>query len=375
MFRIPEAGSRFATILHRSPDRDQLERLYETLPGGAVATPFQTPAVLDALARHVVTGQGGQLRLLEIREESLGSPVLMVPLCVSRRGPVRMGGLPDFDLFDQCAPVLAADVELDPETAPHLWTHVIEALSDVDLVDVKKIPPRIAGRLNPLYAIAPATEPCPMYTLDLTAGQGEDGWRRKHVYKEARGKFRKLQAEGIDFVEATTPAERADVMAELRRQRSLRFQEKQWHNTLEEDPAQVRYFDDLLREGGNRQPLRLFALRDDSRFAGAICAMSEGLALSATLISMGGDEWRRFSPGLVLFARLIDWAERQGYTELCFGAGVQFYKTRFGGDPWPMHALTRPLTTAGNAYLALRRLKSIARRLRDETARLTAQDA
>lgn len=372
MYRLPDAGNRLISRLHRDPDRDFLDTLWHALPGGAVSTPFQTPAVLSTMAEHVFAAQGAELRIVEVCEASTGQSVMLIPLVVFRRGPVKMGGIPDFGLVDQCAPVLAGDIELDDTLTDLLWGFVEDALSDVDLIDVKKVPPRIAGRPNPLHALPTELVQDPIYALDLTAGEGPGGWRRKHVYKEARGKYRKLEAAGIHFVEARSEQDRIFVLDQLRLQRQQRFEEKQWYNTLEEEPAQSSYIDSLLREHGPDCPLRLFALRDETRVAGAICALSRGSALSAMLISMGGEEWRRFSPGLVLFARLIDWAGQNGFTELCFGSGVQFYKTRFGGDPWPIHAYARPLTTAGTAYLALRRLKAIARRLRDETARLSA---
>lgn len=375
MFRLPEAGNRLTSRLHRFPDRSLLEWLWDSLPGGAVATPFQTPALLSAMAEHVLAAQGAELRILEIRDGNTDVPVMLVPLAVYRRGPVRMGGIPDFGLADQCAPVLAAEAELDDSLSDLLWGFIEDALGDVDLIDVKKVPPRVAGRPNPLHALPNDRAQDPIYALDLAATGEAANWRRKHVYKEARGKYRKLQAEGLHFAEVVEDDERQRVMQVLRLQRSQRFEEKRWYNTLEEDPAQSAYIDSLLKEGGPARPLRLFALKDDSRIAGAICALTEGKALSAMLISMGGDEWRRFSPGLLLFARLIDWAGQNGFTELCFGCGVQFYKTRFGGEPWTIHAYAKPLTASGNAYLALRRLKAIARRLRDDTVRLSAPAA
>lgn len=372
MFRLPEAGNRLTSRLHRSPDRSLLEWLWDSLPGGAVSTPFQTPALLAAMADHVLAAQGAELRVLEIRDGDTDVPVMLVPLAVFRRGPVRMGGIPDFGLVDQCAPVLAGEAELDASLSDLLWGFIEDALGDVDLIDVKKVPPRVAGRSNPLHALPNERPQDPIYALDLTEAGEALGWRRKHVYKEARGKYRKLQAEGLQFVEVVEDHDRRHVMQVLRMQRSQRFEEKQWYNTLEEDPAQAAFIDNLLQEGGPQRPLRLFALKDDSRIAGVICALAEGTALSAMLISMGGEEWRRFSPGLLLFAGLINWAGENGFTELCFGSGVQFYKTRFGGEPWQVHAYAKPLTAAGNAYLALRRLKAIARRLRDDTARLSA---
>lgn len=375
MIRLPEAGSRLTGRVHKAPDRATLEALWQSMPGGAISTPFQTPEILSAMQRHIMSTQGAGLRVLEIRDFATNLPVMLVPLCVYRRGPVRMGSIPDFGLVDQCAPVLAGDAVLDDGLVELLWGFIREALADVDLVDIKKIPPRVAGVPNPLHGFSGSQLQDPVYALDLTAGEGPDGWRRKHVYKEARGKYRKFAAEGFSFVEAESEAERFRIMAELRRQRSQRFEEKHWHNTLEEEPAQLNYVDALLREDGPDRPVRLFALQDGEQVAGAICALARGKALSAMLISMGGEEWRRFSPGLVLFARLIDWAGENGYTELCFGSGVQFYKSRFGGAPWPVHAYARPLTTAGNAYLALRRLKAVAKRLKAETARLSAPPA
>ncbi|CUA94531.1 GNAT family N-acetyltransferase [Pannonibacter indicus] len=365
-----EAASGIRGILHQEVSRPLLGRLWAALPGNAVATAFQRPDVLDALNRHVAATAGAQMRLLEVRDAATGRTRMLVPLMVTRRGPLRIGGMPDFDLADLCAPVLASEAPFQPFEGGAVWSLIDEALQDVDLIRFAKMPPRISGFPNPLFHVLRQPEAEPTYVLDLEGGYGAGGWRKRSVYKEARGKYRKLQAEGVSFVQADGVAQKAAFLRELRRQRAQRFAEKGWANLLEQDASQGRYYDDLL-EG----PVEVFALQaQDGEIAGAICVLCHNSMVSATLISMGDGKWRRFSPGLVLFAKLIEWAEASGYNELCFGAGVQFYKQRFGGDPVETLSFERALTAAGSAYLALRRLKRIARRLRSERRLLTAAE-
>ncbi|WP_186415269.1 GNAT family N-acetyltransferase [Pannonibacter sp. P2PFMT1] len=365
-----EAASGIRGILHQEVSRPLLGRLWAALPGNAVATAFQRPDVLDALNRHVAATAGAQMRLLEVRDAATGRTRMLVPLMVTRRGPLRIGGMPDFDLADLCAPVLASEAPFQPFEGGAVWPLIDEALQDVDLIRFAKMPPRISGFPNPLFHVARQPEAEPTYVLDLEGGYGAGGWRKRSVYKEARGKYRKLQAEGVSFVQAEGVEQKAAFLRQLRRQRAQRFAEKGWANLLEQDASQGRYYDDLL-EG----PVEVFALQaQDGEIAGAICVLCHNSMVSATLISMGDAKWHRFSPGLVLFAKLIEWAEASGYNELCFGAGVQFYKQRFGGDPVETLSFERALTAAGSAYLALRRLKRIARRLRSERRLLTAAE-
>lgn len=363
-----EASSGIRGILHREVPRALLGRLWAALPGNAVATAFQRTDVLDALNSHVAAAAGAQMRLLEVQDVASNRPRLLLPLMVSRRGPLRIGGMPDFDLADLCAPVLASEATFQPFEGGLIWPLIDEALQDVDLIRFSKMPPRICGFPNPLFHVIRQKEPEPTYILDLEGGYGSGGWRKRSVYKEARGKYRKLQAEGVSFVQAQGVEQKAAFLAVLRQQRARRFAQKGWSNLLERDASQGRYYEDLL-EG----PVEVFALQSQTgETAGAICVLCHASMVSATLIAMGEEKWHRFSPGLVLFAKLIEWAEASGYTELCFGAGVQFYKQRFGGEPVETLSFERPLTAAGSAYLALRRLKRIAGRLRSERQHLTA---
>ncbi|MFN4169841.1 MAG: hypothetical protein ACK4HD_16150 [Pannonibacter phragmitetus] len=84
-----EAASGVRGVLHREVTRPLLGRLFASLPGNAIATAFQRPDVLDALNRHVAASSGAQMRLLEVRDAVTGRARMLVPLMVSRRGPLR----------------------------------------------------------------------------------------------------------------------------------------------------------------------------------------------------------------------------------------------------------------------------------------------
>jgi len=338
--------------------------LWDRLPDGAGLSPFQTPGFLTCFQSTMLSSVSGSSRLsiLEVRRRQSSAPVLLLPLVRRRRGPVRIASFPDHGVADLCAPVLAGDTAVDANDAADIWSGIIRNLEGVDLVDLRNMPETIGGVSNPL-AGTPGTVPAnSSLMLDLTA-QGEGAaWRRKRAYKQARIKWEKLQAAGVDLVEPACPAERGALLETLFRQRSERFQSLGRPDSCRR-PGRQAFYRALAAQDGSDSLARILGLRRGSETVASLVLLEAGDVANPVLISIGTDEWQRFSPGIVLMYLAIRMAEARGTRLFCFGTGLQEYKFRFGGTFMPMRDLTLPLTSAGEYYLRLRNLKQKGRQL------------
>ncbi|MBO6755112.1 MAG: GNAT family N-acetyltransferase [Roseibium sp.] len=342
---------------HRDPSFEALTALWARLPGGPLCSPFQTPGFLASFRSHMLTRVSGAFDVLELKSRRDGTPVLLLPLLIRKRGPVRIASMPDLSLADQCAPVLAGAASLPREDYPAAWACLRQEITDADLVDFYNMPEFIGARPNPLVFLDEAYPVTSNLALDLRLPESEAIWRRKSVFKRVVRKGRRLNAKGVEFFEARSSEERMWVYETLLEQRRRRFDEIGLSNGLE-NSDQAAFYAALARMEFPDSPAIVLGLKAGDELVAANICMAAGSLLNTVLVSIGDHRWHRDSPGMVLMALAIDWAKARGMRQFSFGNGLQSYKERFGPTPLPMRNLSAPLTLPGNVYFNIRKAKS-----------------
>jgi len=333
-----------------APTIDELRELYSSL-AAPVMTPFQTPEFLQAFQEtHCKPGETVLSVIRFCEAEGNGAPVMLLPLVRYRRGPLRLIGTPDLGLADQNAPVYCTTASSIEEKLPAAIEAYLAGLDDADLVDIKKLHHEVRGSVNPLYTQADAVPEGRTLWLDL---QGEADWRRKSLYKKIRSKFRRLAAAGVEFTEAATPAERLDLLAALAAQRSERFRQLGREDSLQRS-ERTSFYQCLAAMDTATTPFSALALIRGREIVAAMVLIRTGDQATAVLVSIGETRWHGYSPGMVLFAKAIEWAALKGVRWFAFGTGEQDYKQRFGGRPCETRRLLKPLSARGRLFLRAR---------------------
>ncbi|MBO6755113.1 MAG: GNAT family N-acetyltransferase [Roseibium sp.] len=341
-----------------APSRADMKALWARLPGGPVSTPFQSPRYFESFQRHMVGPVNGELSIYSIEHRGLSLPLMLIPVLVRRRGPIRIASMPDLTLADQNAPVLARGIPLSGRVLKSCWTAFLGCLDRADVLDIFNIPPAVDGMANPLFELDACETYTEALTFDLTDEQAEARWRKKSVYKEARAKMRKLEGQGAEFFVATDPQDRVDVFSKLLADRRQRLRGLTRAACAETGPKD-RFYADLAANTGPDNPAQVFGIRAGEELIAGAIGMMTGKTFNGVLISIGDPKWHKLSPGIVLISQIIEWAKAHGIETFCFGTGLQSYKQRFGAVSQPMRRLNVPLTFAGRAYIKMRKAKDV----------------
>ncbi|WP_417666474.1 GNAT family N-acetyltransferase [Roseibium sp.] len=267
--------------------------------------------------------------------------------------------MPDLALSDQNAPVLARNAFIGEGHDEHLWQSFLNSLSGVDVLDFFNLVPELEGRPNPLYQLSDTTVDNGQFMLDLATEEKVKIWRQKSVFKKARANARKLANAGVEFRIPTQPDERVALCEKLIAYKKARFKAQGVDNLLS-CQVMAGLYKDLAEATGDRQAAQLFSLEKDGEIVAATMVMLSRRTVNGVLLSIGGPEWHRMSPGFVLVSKVIDWAQENGFERFCLGTGAQQYKGRFGGDLVETKKLSRAVTYAGDAYILARSLKDLA---------------
>lgn len=337
-----------------APSLPSLRRLWAELPGEAISTPFQTPEFLQAFQETQCRRGESNLAVLAFCAKGRAeTPIMILPLVRYRRGPLRVASIPDFGVSDQNAPVLSPDALARPAQLATAIRSAFEAVQDVDLVDIRKLHKHIGNAANPLFVLDEGIPESSTLCLDLQGNSSAAGWGGKSIYKKTSSKYRRLVEAGVTLVEARGPEDRLAVFESLAAQRAERFGQLGREDSLQRE-ERTAFYKRLATLETDDSPLKALSLKRGDETVAAMMLLAAGAQTTAVLVSIGDPKWHGYSPGMVLFAKAIEWAAANGCRRFSFGTGQQEYKQRFGGEEHPTRRLLLPLNARGRLFVRAR---------------------
>lgn len=345
-----------ACTVQRLDGRARIMTYLRTQMANAAASAFQTPDWLDAWLETMCRDSDTTVHLVTACDATDGTPLLVLPLVRFRQGGLTRLEAPDSGLADYVGPLLAPDFCPDKPTMTALWQQFLSALPPADILYLGKIPPTIRGRANPLLLVDGIHRHRQSAWGTILNGPPVDfgafGMPKKRT-RELNNRWKRLEALGkLAFVTATSPEEKERYFAELCDQRATRFRALNRPNSL--DRPEVRaFFRHLLDHdtGPDRAEIQVLKL-DDTVIATGLGLVSGG-AFHMIFPTIGGEEWRAYSPGLQHFRQSMEKASAEGLRYYDFTLGSEAYKVEFGARQMPLYEIVVPITTLGSLHAAM----------------------
>jgi CelD/BcsL family acetyltransferase involved in cellulose biosynthesis len=345
------AGHELHVVWHEKPGAELLQSLWASLPGGAVCSAFQTRQFVECFFQEMAPAASDTFGVLAAYRAGMQDPLALLPLIRFRKGPFRIASTPDLGVADQNGPVLSAALASEGnEPVQAVMSALLEAIPDTDVVDIKKLHASIGSAHNPFFLHPKASAESSTLYFDADALIAAEASSGKGIYKKTRGTLRKLQNEGVQLVEATTPEERVKLLEGLMACRAERFKALGRVNSLKQDNRES-FYRALAAHAGRGNPLKILALTSSGDIVAVIASLVEEGCATGILISIGPEQWHRFSPGIVVLVQSIYWARDNNIRIYSFGTGLQAYKSRFGAKEQSTRRLLLPLTVKGRAAI------------------------
>lgn len=272
---------------------------------------------------------------------------------------------------DQQAPIVTPRAAaLTPDLFAKLWSEVVAALPNGDMMRLRRQPPRIGGIQNPLAQLN--LEPHETtYSTELSAAwpeyyESKIGTGRR---KKSRRQLRRLAEVGeVEFLILDDPAEvdaAIDVMIEQKRAR--------YHQTERAD---------FFSEASNQDFYRQYtALRPDlaqlsvCKVGSTIAAVDWGVICGSTFHGMMQTfdlDLHRLSPGRLLMEWVLEWSCNNGIELYDFSIGDEGYKQDWCEIVTPLGQANVPLSAKGRTLVAAGRARDALARSRRQIARIPA---
>lgn len=360
---VTPAAEAWTVAIERDPAR--IIPAWQALEARGHATVFQTSSWCLPWYRAAASGGLAEPLVVSVARRGGGSPLLILPLAVTRRHGLATVTFADLGFSDYAAPVLAPDEELSDAEARQALAAALRKLPG-DVVSFEKIVPLVGGRNNPLARLAGiAKSPLSAYGLPLEMPFGPQAARAfdKSFHRDLQRVMRKLAAEkgAPRLVVAATRDEATRLFETMLEHRRERFSALGRPDALAEPVWQSFYREVFGGSGAAGQGIVL-ALEVGGEIVAVDLALIHNDAICLLAGSFLMDEtWRKYSLGNVLTYLEMDWAAAQGIGLFDLTVGAESYKLRFGVRELALSDWTAPLSWRGTAVVALSRAKSFVR--------------
>jgi CelD/BcsL family acetyltransferase involved in cellulose biosynthesis len=312
----------------------EAEPFYTELERAGVATAFQTLLWLRLWQSELALSRGATLIFVLVAEVD-GRPLMLLPLCQRRHRLLSIIEAADLGVGDYVAPVMASHFHPSHEEWCLLWGRIRAVLPRHDVLRLTKIPREFQGRPNPLAWIKGA-RPLDFKAFGLPIYAPWNAFAAAVLSRQTRQsltrKGRRLSDQGVvHFRVAEREDEAESLFATLVAQRITRFTSLGRREPLE-DPAFRAFYAALACEGTRAGFTRIAALEVEDDVIAIVLGLVHAGAFHVILLTFV-EAWSRFSPGLLLIARTMEWAAEDGLTYFDFTVGNERYKRDLGGRP------------------------------------------
>ncbi|MCC2113782.1 MAG: GNAT family N-acetyltransferase [Hyphomicrobiales bacterium] len=333
--------------------------------------PFQTPFWAETWWNTVGKARHDSYRIVVVSE--FGEPQAVFPFVLGRHHTVRFLEWMADDQADWRGPLVSWELlsRLRLGEGVTLVDAAVDALGEpVDAVLMREMPLTLSGRTSPFVSSEAVPSGDGRYVLPL-APATFDPTMPSGLGRSERRAFRRLNdVAPLRLMSAETDDERARLFSALKTMKSDWMDRNGIGNEFKD-----RDLSSFLRTLAMTEPSR-----ETDRVGGHLAALLVGEEIVAVTLNIvqgpltvgsvfavtERPEFRRWSPGAIHLARLIDWYRANGYASFDFGAGMSTYKHRPGVIAIPHCSIFSQRSTLG--YLLCsgeRTLAAVKTRIKD----------
>ncbi len=339
-------------VLAREDAFDFMHSEFAELFEASKSTAFQHPGWLDAFYRHLPPHRDAEKLIVTGRDSITGRLAFLLPLIKRSIKGVGLVESSDLGVSDYVAPIIRSDAVLQLQADASLPKRIPTIIGSYDLLRIKPIREELISHWQLLFAAEPQL-------LDFSAHetvmeQPYAQWRLealgKSFAKNIDYKSRRLEKVADVRMEIVTPDEAEEAICFIQEQRKGRFD-----GDLIQQQFVREFYTEIAKNSSAGGISRTYQLLANGERAGVVFGLTHNHHYYYLLIGCDYPTFGKYSPGLLLYDRIMaDWLE-QGGKVFDFTIGDEPFKAKFAAKPTAMHqifeagSLLGRLVKAGNS--------------------------
>ncbi|MGE0231258.1 MAG: GNAT family N-acetyltransferase [Flavobacteriaceae bacterium] len=307
-----------------------VDRVWDGLLHTGLASPYQSRVFISTHVEMLAAARGVSPHILLVRNGK-GETVMLVPLGVSRIGPLAvaeiLGGKEANSLMPICAPDFAKSV-----SAKTLREILIECgrLADAHLLSLRNVPEMWAGTPSPLTRLKHQLSPSFAYHANLKDDPTATiaALRSNSAQKRLRRYEKRLRQEGeVQLKRAATEEEAQRLFDTYLAQKQQRMREQRIGNVFEQPAVQAFYRKLISRQFGVADGrLDIYWLQVGDDVAATWFGVHHKGRWSGMITSFDTQKYSTLHAAEILIRFMVEDLCRRGFGTLDLGIGEARYK-------------------------------------------------
>lgn len=335
---------------HLYRDHVPLKSTWQALERTGCCTPFQTYDWASAWYETLAAVFSVEPLIVTVSRHH--DPEIIFPLCLHRKGNLKIVSFPDLGVSDYSGPVFSSGVIQNSQEAKSVMKAVLNVLPTCDLVHFYQFQEKIDGEPNPLFLLGEVErlpdENCFGVCLrEDWENQAEEIMDRPLLSTIRRRRTQLIKQHGaVIYDRVSDPAELNQAWESLvimRRERFLKLK----RDDILTDPTMQSFYRFLLTHSNRVLDVSITRMT----VAGETIASCFGVTREGTYymlmptFQMG--KWDRFMPGMQLFYEMMKTQAASGAGYFDFTIGDEGYKSRFGAQQNALYEWRKPMSAKG----------------------------
>lgn len=320
---------------------DEALAALDSVQRGLISTGFQSLNWLTVLYEELAPAKRAMPRVVVVTERNTGEVAMILPLVVKRKRTLRVARFADLGVSDYGGPILGLAPLKKRRTMRRVWRAARQALKDVDLIRLERMPAEIGGRPNPLVSrlgVAPAQHSGNLLTVEGEIADYLHG-RGKKYRKEVERCYRLWAEEGAPrFARAEAPDEIARAYAALEEQQSARHEGLGSKYDLDQ-PSYRAFYERLVMDGTDCGLGYIFTLEAGGTIIATLFGIVHDGTFTLLRIANAGARYSHLSPGRLIIVEAMKYFVPRGVRRFDMGIGDYPFKRGFGVAQVPLYDL------------------------------------
>jgi CelD/BcsL family acetyltransferase involved in cellulose biosynthesis len=286
-----------------------------------------------------------------------GRPILYLPFAIETKFNIRLLRFMDCGVADYNAPIVAAGGTLSRQEFDALWSDVLALLPDFDVIDLKKMASDVSETVNPLTYLDCVPFSDSGHSIAIS-GPGKAGPSASLVRLQ-----RRLKRADQDLHDIGEPAYVVNPAGELSQsvmEKLFELKRRKYARTDVPDFLDAPGVADFYREVVSSRQTGTIGHLSALTIGGTVIAAHLGFVGRGRfyyIFPAFDADYERYRPGYLLLDHLVDRSIKEGHEIFDLGIGDASYKTAWETHKLKLYNHERAMTTAGQVYLQMRRVR------------------
>ncbi|MDG1937275.1 MAG: GNAT family N-acetyltransferase [Pseudomonadales bacterium] len=317
-------------------------------------TPFQSPLWFAAWYATIGAQQNITCLPVELQDES-GAFFAAVPLIMKRDKGLKIIEFADLGVTDYNAIFFVGNARSEHYDPLVIIAAIKQSLPFADLINLKKMPPKMGMLENPLVKHPQAQKSELNTNFLLFPGSWED-YQRKILKKKFRmdleRSWRVFERDGSNarFEVISNIDEALDLFSQLEDMQSQRMQQKGKKYILDQHEYHA-FYKKVLRGGLADGEVLFTVLKSDEDVVAALYGIKNQSSYAMLRLAQAPSGWSHCSPGKLIIEKTMQWLHERGLAYFDFTTGDYAYKNNFGVEVNSLFELELPLSMRGRRIL------------------------